>query len=291
MKRIILMASNEGDLVLDPFVGGGTTVAVADKLHRRWIGIDQSVAAVKVTKIRLDKQQDLYSAPFSEHLHKYDYDTLRYKNAFEFESWIIRQYDGIPHNKKGGDKGIDGKTADGTPIQVKRSDNVQRDVIDKFPTAAKRYDPNLFQNNIDSKKPVGFIIAFSFSKGAIEEVARLQNQENVIVKLLHVDEIVPIAPKPMVTITMRELSKDAKGSKIEFLAEGHSEAGIEFYAWDFSFDEDTGFKPESILDKSGKQTWTFHAGEHTIAVKVVDNEGLESIETIVLKVNGVVEKV
>jgi len=37
MKRIIEMASNEGDIVLDPFVGGGTTVAVADKLNRRWI--------------------------------------------------------------------------------------------------------------------------------------------------------------------------------------------------------------------------------------------------------------
>jgi DNA modification methylase len=43
--------------VLDPFVGGGTTVAVADKLGRNWIGIDQSAQAVKVTKKRLRKQQ------------------------------------------------------------------------------------------------------------------------------------------------------------------------------------------------------------------------------------------
>jgi len=47
-ERIISMASNEGDIVLDPFVGGGTTVAVADKLNRQWIGIDQSPMAVKV---------------------------------------------------------------------------------------------------------------------------------------------------------------------------------------------------------------------------------------------------
>ncbi|MDR3181378.1 MAG: site-specific DNA-methyltransferase, partial [Planctomycetaceae bacterium] len=38
MERIIQCASNEGDLVLDPFVGGGTTAIAADKLHRRWIG-------------------------------------------------------------------------------------------------------------------------------------------------------------------------------------------------------------------------------------------------------------
>ena len=55
MRRIINMASNEGDLVLDPFMGGGTTIAVAEKLMRRWIGIDQSVQAVKVTEQRLQK--------------------------------------------------------------------------------------------------------------------------------------------------------------------------------------------------------------------------------------------
>ena len=55
MNRIIKCASNEGDLILDPFMGGGTTIAVAEKLMRRWIGIDQSVQAVKVTEQRLQK--------------------------------------------------------------------------------------------------------------------------------------------------------------------------------------------------------------------------------------------
>ena len=55
MERIIKMASNEGDLILDPFMGGGTTAAVADKLNRKWIGIDQSTMAVKVTELRLQK--------------------------------------------------------------------------------------------------------------------------------------------------------------------------------------------------------------------------------------------
>jgi DNA modification methylase len=84
LERIIKCATNEGDIVLDPFVGGGTTVAVADRLDRKWIGIDQSVQAVKVTELRLGKQQGLFSAPFTVQLHKYDYDTHRYANAFEF---------------------------------------------------------------------------------------------------------------------------------------------------------------------------------------------------------------
>jgi DNA modification methylase len=56
MERIIKCASNEGDVILDPFMGGGTTMAVAEKLNRKWIGIDQSTVAVKVTEQRLQKQ-------------------------------------------------------------------------------------------------------------------------------------------------------------------------------------------------------------------------------------------
>jgi DNA modification methylase len=55
LERIIKCASNEGDIVLDPFMGGGTTIAVADRLKRQWIGIDQSAMAVKVTELRLQK--------------------------------------------------------------------------------------------------------------------------------------------------------------------------------------------------------------------------------------------
>jgi len=61
MERIIKCASTEGDLILDPFMGGGTTIAVADKLNRRWIGIDQSVMAVKVTEQRLHKQNGQFN--------------------------------------------------------------------------------------------------------------------------------------------------------------------------------------------------------------------------------------
>ena len=108
LERIINMASNEGDVILDPFVGGGTTVAVAEKLKRQWIGIDQSVQAVKVSQFRLDKQRDLFSKPFVVQLHKYDYDTLRYSDAFEFESFIVTQYGGTPNTKQRGDFGIVG---------------------------------------------------------------------------------------------------------------------------------------------------------------------------------------
>ncbi|GBU26874.1 hypothetical protein R84B8_00389 [Treponema sp. R8-4-B8] len=297
LERIINMASNEGDIVLDPFVGGGTTIAVADRLNRQWIGIDQSPMAVKVTEFRLQKQTDLFTAPYTVQLYKYDYDTLRYKDAFEFESWIIQQFGGVPQNRKGGDKGVDGKMGDGTPIQVKRSDNIPRDVIDKFPTAIQRYDKSLFTKNQKAKKPVGYIIAFSFGRGAIEEVARLKTEENIIVKLVKVDEIIPIAVKPVIGVHINELEVDksdgmsAGNRKIEFIAVGQSPVGIEFYSWDFEYNvEKKKFKPSIIMDKEGKQIIVLKSGTHNIAVKVVDNDGLENIEVIKLKINGEIDR-
>ncbi len=290
LERIINMASNEGDVVLDPFVGGGTTVAVADRLGRAWLGIDQSVAAIKVTELRLQRQRDLFSKPFTVRLHKYDYDTLRYADAFEFETWIVTQFGGVANVKQRSDWGIDGRLHDGTPIQVKRSDNVGRNVVDNFVSAMRRYDKALFERRQLAGEVVGSIIAFSFNKGAIQEVARLKNEENITLNLITVENIIPIAKKPTLSITLTDLGAEAKGVReVEFQAVGTSVAGIEFYAWVWDYDATkTEFKADVLLDKSGLQRHKFAPGAWTVAVKVVDNDGLETVEVIHLKINGVV---
>jgi hypothetical protein len=187
--------------------------------------------------------------------------------------------------------GLDGKTNDGTPIQVKRSDNIGRNVIDNFVAAIQRFDKALLEKNVAAKKPIGYIIAFSFGKGAIEEVARLKNKEDRIIKLVTVEDIIPIATKPAIGVHINELEKDTKGNrKIELVAAGQSVAGIEFYSWDFTYNAEKGFKPSIIIDKDGKQIVSLKTGTHTIAVKVVDNNGLENMEIITLKINGVVER-
>lgn len=55
LKRIIEASSNKDDIVLDPFCGCGTTLAVAHQLGRKWIGIDNSPIACDITKDRLNK--------------------------------------------------------------------------------------------------------------------------------------------------------------------------------------------------------------------------------------------
>ncbi len=55
LERIILASSNEGDVVADFFLGGGTTVAVADRLNRKWFGVDINLRAIQLTQGRLEK--------------------------------------------------------------------------------------------------------------------------------------------------------------------------------------------------------------------------------------------
>jgi len=282
LQRIIELASNEGDVVFDPFVGGGTTIVVADKLNRKWIGIDQSVAAIKVSDLRLKNRQDLYSKPYDLQLRSYDYDLLRNQNAFEFEKFIIEQFGGIPNLKQRNDFGLDGRMSDNTPIQVKRSDNIGRNVIDNFKSAIERSDKKLFEKSKAEGKIVGYIIAFSFGKGAIEEVARLKNKEHIIIELKKVSDIVIYDKPPKVTLTANELEQ----YNYAFEATAESETGIEFYSWDFNHKPEDGFKAEIYLDKEGKQVRKLKPGEHQIAVEAVDKSGLDSMDKIKLKVNG-----
>jgi DNA modification methylase len=55
IERIIKSSSRPGDLVIDPFLGSGTTAVMAEKLKRRWIGIEKSEEYVKLAQSRLSK--------------------------------------------------------------------------------------------------------------------------------------------------------------------------------------------------------------------------------------------
>ncbi len=299
LERIIKASSNEGDVVMDCFCGGGTTIAVANKLGRKWIGIDQSVQAIKVTEARLDKQYEgslfigngVMRAPFSLKLHKYDYDTLRYADAFEFENWIVEQFGGEANAKQRGDMGLDGKK-NGVPIQVKRSDAIGRNVIDNFKSAIGRFYGKAFDARKNDKEVDGYIIAFSFGKGAFEEIARLKNEEGVIIELIKVEDIIPIAIKSKLSLSFEDLGLDEKEKRIiKFIASVEEKSTVELFQWDFTYDERNKFKAKIMIDKEGIQILNLEIGEHLIACKVIDLEGLESIEFLKLKINGIVKKI
>ncbi len=115
LERILRASSNEGDVVLDPFCGCGTTVQVAQRLNRRWIGIDITHLAIGLIKTRLD---DSYGHDIRKTYQVIGEPTdiagaaqLAEENKYQFQYWALglcgaRPTEGI---KKGADRGIDGR--------------------------------------------------------------------------------------------------------------------------------------------------------------------------------------
>jgi len=122
LERIICASSNEGDTVLDAYCGCGTTVAVAQRLNRRWIGIDITYQSISLILKRLhDKYPADWPAIEADMLldgvprdlasavalaNRKDDRTRK-----EFEKWAVLTYSNNQariNDKKGGDGGIDG---------------------------------------------------------------------------------------------------------------------------------------------------------------------------------------
>ena len=117
LERIINASSNEGDVVLDPFRGCGTAVAVAERLNRRWIGIDITHLAISLMKSRLRDS-------FGEELRPYQVIGVpqdaasaqalaiesEHDGRYQFEWWALGLVDARPaqDKKKGADSGVDG---------------------------------------------------------------------------------------------------------------------------------------------------------------------------------------
>jgi site-specific DNA-methyltransferase (adenine-specific) len=120
LERILQASSNEGDVVLDPFCGCGTAIAAAQKLNRKWIGIDVTHLSIALMKYRL---RDSYGL-----IEKKDYDVvgepediqsakqLAKHDRYQFQWWALSLVQAKPlggesgskTGKKGSDKGIDG---------------------------------------------------------------------------------------------------------------------------------------------------------------------------------------
>jgi DNA modification methylase len=113
LERIIKASSNEGDIVLDPFCGCGTSIAVAEQLHRRWIGVDITHLAISVIKNRLHEAYEAELAAYEVTGVPADLasaEVLAIKDRYEFQYWAISLLAGRPaqDKKKGRDTGIDG---------------------------------------------------------------------------------------------------------------------------------------------------------------------------------------
>jgi len=108
LERIIKASSNEGDVVLDPFCGCGTTVEAAQRLKREWIGIDVTHYAVSLTESRLSKYTDSKFKVVGRPTDIAGAHELARRDKYQFQWWAswllgVQTYE----SKKGADRGID----------------------------------------------------------------------------------------------------------------------------------------------------------------------------------------
>jgi site-specific DNA-methyltransferase (adenine-specific) len=111
LERIISASSNEGDIVLDPFCGCGTTVHAAQKLKRQWLGIDVTHLAIALIEHRLKAAfPGIAYQVFGVPKDLAGARDLAERDKHEFQKWIVATIEGQPYKggKKGMDRGIDG---------------------------------------------------------------------------------------------------------------------------------------------------------------------------------------
>lgn len=198
LDRIVRASSNPGDVVLDAFCGCGTAITAAQKLDRRWVGIDISPTACRVMADRLSRDCKMNEgSDFIVRDLPWNEERLRVIPHFEFQNWAVIALGGIPNPTKTGDMGIDGRIypvgnghggkgkkdgGDGLymeqwfPVQVKQKDKAGRPDIDLFETAMER-----------EGRTFGFFVAFDFTSDAMKEIRRYEKEKRriIIPKTVH----------------------------------------------------------------------------------------------------------
>jgi len=174
LERIIKASSNEGDIVLDCFCGCGTTLAVAKKLKRKWVGIDISPTACRLVSTRIKESiNDIVGLPFTS-------EELVALTGYEYQNAVISALDfsgkDIEVGKMGPDGGIDGKFR-GILISVKKYRAGVGEIKEFIATLVLK------------KEEVGIFIALSYTSGFIKTEAQLIRDHGIKIYRYTLQEI------------------------------------------------------------------------------------------------------
>jgi site-specific DNA-methyltransferase (adenine-specific) len=208
LERIIEASSNEGDLVLDPFCGCGTTVAVAERLKRNWVGIDITMLSINLIKRRLNDQFGESNKPlpiFIDGIPKdlQSAEALAKKDRFEFEYWALDLVNAMPaqsktkENMRGADKGIDGIITIVTNVKNDKRE-YGKILVQVKSGKIQRNDIATLKGDVEREKAVGGLFI------TLEEPTKPMLEETVMAGTFKLDFLSKEFPKIQI-MTVEEL--------------------------------------------------------------------------------------
>jgi len=177
LERIIGAHTKEGDMVLDPFCGCGTSVIVAGKLKRNWVGVDIDTSPrekgqlPRAFRVIQNRSHPLFDqATYTTR----DLSEINEMDGNAFEAWVNEFYKAT---KPWPDKGVDGITPNGIPIQAKVY-LIKYPVLSEFVTNAKLHHA--------VPKPIKEILVVSqtgFDDGARKRKFEIETADNIKVRM------------------------------------------------------------------------------------------------------------
>ena len=307
LERVVEGCSPKDGVVADFFVGGGTTVAVAQRLGRRWIACDQSRVAVALTADRLARQVEertgkIFKIPdFTvEHWGVYEASRLSEMPPDDFRAFVLRCFGATPEKDQSGIHGMKGAI----PIWVGDSNSrrgvTAKDVQD-FANAIRktlRYK----QDNLRD----GAMLAWAFRKDATEAADRLRRMEQTDLNFIRMEQIridsirfrehvaalsthnadyenfLTFVHPPRIEVGHKRLKALTYRFDVSETVVMNSGAKIINVQWDFNYSGRFSSTPgySLVLRKNGDPAveYTFNqSGGYSIACKVQDDKGGENM--------------
>lgn len=315
IERVILMLSNEGDVVADFFTGGGTTAAVAQRLNRHWIACDQSRVAVAITADRLTRQAEEIGASVAipdftvEHWGVYEARRLAEAPHDQFRGFVLRCFGAVPEEHEEGIHGYKGAI----PVWVGLPDQktaVTAADVQAFANAMRktlRYK----QDNLRD----GIVLAWAFRPDAVEAAERLRRLEHTDLNFIRLDMIRIDSPRFREHVTALSTHNADYENFLTFVQPpkvevGHKRIGAKIYVfdvsetvvmnagakiinvqWDFDYEKRFSSTPGYSFVRGGNKEPQLQAqyefpaaGTKRIACKVQDDMGGEGLWTAEIEV-------
>lgn len=309
IERIIKASSNEGDLVLDCFCGSGTTMAVAQRLGRRWIGCDINLGAIQTSTKRLNQIIAEQKGALGFKVFNVN-DYTAFKNELEAKEIVMEMY-GVEPIKRSYFDGV----LDTSYVKVMPMNRVLNKLDIK--TLLKNVNDKIADFTVKKKsksgEPVydeGVLVICSGAELDVADYIRKENKTGVKIEIRDVttdkknlvfkkspeakievkakDKKLTVSLKEFYSpILMRKLEiENSKTIKKEYQAKVEDfRQIIDGVAIDVDYSGDL-FNAE-IIDLSSKRelieadyTWEYpKKGKYTVAVKIVDVLGEEYFET------------